>query len=108
MRRADGFRAMALAGVCARDSVAADVPGSARGRGVVGASDQSWRRPRRVQALASLGRDDTHDPRRQQTVVIAYTLARHRAVSDRLGVFVTAVRASLNGRWRLLEASVAP
>ena len=36
--------------------VEADVPGSARGRGVVGANDASWRRSRRVQALASLGR----------------------------------------------------
>ena len=52
--------------------------------------------------------DDTRDPRRHQTVVIAYTLPAHRAVSDRLGVFVTAVRTSLDGRWRLLEASVAP
>jgi hypothetical protein len=52
--------------------------------------------------------DDTRDPRRHQKLVIAYTLPAHRAVSDRLGVFITAVRVSLNGRWRLLEASSAP
>ena len=52
--------------------------------------------------------DDTRDPRRHQKLVIAYTLPAHRAVSDRLGVFITAVRSSLNGRWRLLEASSAP
>ena len=52
--------------------------------------------------------DDLRDPRRHQKLVIAYTLPGHRAVNDRLGVFITAVRASLNGRWRLLEASVAP
>jgi hypothetical protein len=52
--------------------------------------------------------DDLRDPRRHQKLVIAYTLPEHRAVKDRLGVFVTAVRASLNGRWRLLEAGVGP
>jgi hypothetical protein len=52
--------------------------------------------------------DDLRDPRRHQKLVIAYTFRGHRAVSDRLGVFVTAVRASPNGRWRLLEASAAP
>jgi hypothetical protein len=52
--------------------------------------------------------DDLRDPNRHEKLVIAYTLPGHRAVNDRLGVFVTAVRASLNGRWRLLEASVAP
>ena len=51
---------------------------------------------------------DLRDPRRHQKLVIAYTLPGHRAVNDRLGVFVTAVRASLTGRWRLLEARVAP
>ncbi len=52
--------------------------------------------------------DDLRDPRRHQKLVIAYTLPGHRGVDDRLGVFVTAVRASVSGRWRLLEASVAP
>ena len=52
--------------------------------------------------------DDLRDPRRHQKLVIAYTLPGHRAVSDRLGVFVTAVRAGRNGRWRLLEASMVP
>lgn len=55
-----------------------------------------------------LSADDLRDPRRHQKLVIAYTLPGHHAVNDRLGVFVTAVRASLDGRWRLLEASVAP
>jgi hypothetical protein len=52
--------------------------------------------------------DDLRDPRRHQKLVIAYMLPGHRAVTDRLGVFVTAVRARVHGRWRLLEASVAP
>lgn len=52
--------------------------------------------------------NDLRDPRRHQKLVIAYTLPGHRAVDDRLGVFVTAVRASPHGRWRLLEAGVAP
>ena len=55
-----------------------------------------------------LSADDLRDPRRHQRLVIAYSLRGHRAVKDRLGVFVTAVRASPTGRWRLLEASVEP
>ena len=55
-----------------------------------------------------LSADDLRDPRRHQKLVIAYTLPGHEAVNDRLGAFVTAVRASVNGPWRLLEASVAP
>ena len=55
-----------------------------------------------------LSSDDLRDPRRHRRLVISYTLPAHRAVHDRLGVFLTAVRASVNGRWRLLEASVAP
>ena len=55
-----------------------------------------------------LSADDLRDPRRHQRLVIAYSLRGHRAVEDRLGVFVTAVRASPTGRWRLLEASVEP
>jgi len=55
-----------------------------------------------------LSADDLRDPRRHQKLVIAYTLPAHRSINDRLGVFLTAVRASVNSRWRLLEASVAP
>ena len=55
-----------------------------------------------------LSAGDLRDPRRHQKFVIAYTVAGHRAVDDRLGLFITAVRAGLDGRWRLLEATVAP
>jgi hypothetical protein len=51
---------------------------------------------------------DKRDHRRHQLLVVAYTLAGHRAVRDRLGMFVTAVRDPLHGRWRLLEATVSP
>ncbi len=51
---------------------------------------------------------DLRDHRRHQLLVVAYTLAGHRAVQDRLGIFVTAVRDGLKGPWRLLEATVAP
>ena len=52
--------------------------------------------------------DDRRDPRRHQKLVVAYTVAGHRKAKDRLGVFVTAFREGRSGRWRLLEASVAP
>jgi len=55
-----------------------------------------------------LSADDRRDPRRHQKLVISYTVAGHRAVRDRLGIFVTAFRERPTGRWRLLEASVAP
>jgi hypothetical protein len=55
-----------------------------------------------------LSADDRRDPRRHQKLVVAYTVAGHRAAKDRLGVFVTAFREGRSGRWRLLEASVAP
>jgi len=55
-----------------------------------------------------LSADDRRDPRRHQVLVISYTVAGHRAVRDRIGVFVTAFRERLSGRWRLLEATVAP
>ena len=55
-----------------------------------------------------LSADDRRDPSRHQKVVVAYTVRGHRAVNDRLGIFVTAVRARRHGRWRLLEATVAP
>jgi hypothetical protein len=51
---------------------------------------------------------DLRDHRRHQLVVVAYSLAGHRAARDRLGIFVTAVRDGLDGPWRLLEATVAP
>ena len=51
---------------------------------------------------------DLRDQRRHQRFVVAYTVAGHRAVGDRLGMFVTAVRDRLGGPWRLLEATVAP
>ena len=51
---------------------------------------------------------DLRDPRRHQRLVVAYTLAGHRTVADRLGMFVTAVRDALRGPWRLLEATVVP
>ena len=51
---------------------------------------------------------DRRDHRRHQRLVVAYTLAGHRAVQDRLGMFVTAVRDGLRGPWRLLEATVVP
>ena len=51
---------------------------------------------------------DLRDRRRHQLLVVAYTLAGHRGVADRLGMFVTAVRDGLRGPWRLLEATVAP
>jgi hypothetical protein len=55
-----------------------------------------------------LSAGDLRDPRRHVKLVIAYTVAGHRGRGDRLGVFVTAVRARLDGRWRLLEATVSP
>jgi hypothetical protein len=61
-RRRHLFRSMALAGVCTRDSVEADVPGSARRGGVVGANDASRRRSRRNSALASLSRRPSRPP----------------------------------------------
>lgn len=57
-----------------------------------------WRRP----AL------DRRDRRLHQLVVVAYSPAGHPLVRDRLGMFITAVRDGFNGRWRLLEATVAP
>lgn len=51
---------------------------------------------------------DLRDRRRHQLLVVAYTPAGHRAVEERLGMFVTAVRDGIEGPWRLLEATVAP
>jgi len=55
-----------------------------------------------------LSAGDRRDPRRHQKLVVSYTVADHRAVRDRVGIFVTAFRERLTGRWRLLEATVAP
>ena len=41
-------------------------------------------------------------------MVISYSLPERRAVRDRLGIFVTAVRDGYHGRWRFLEASAFP
>ena len=43
-----------------------------------------------------------------QLIVIAYGPAGTLAIVDRLGMFVTAVRETFDGRWRLLEANVFP
>jgi len=55
-----------------------------------------------------LAAGDHRDPRFHRKLVIAYSRAGHRAIDDRLGMFVTAVRDPSDGRWRLLEATVAP
>jgi hypothetical protein len=57
-----------------------------------------WRRPA----------FDHRDRRLHQLLVVAYSPAGHPRVRDRLGMFITAVRDGYNGRWRLLEATVAP
>jgi hypothetical protein len=51
---------------------------------------------------------DKRDHRWHQELVVAYTLAGHRANRDRLGMFVTAIRESVHARWRLLQATVVP
>jgi hypothetical protein len=51
---------------------------------------------------------DLRDRRLHQLLVVAYSPPGHPAVSDRLGMFITTVRDGLNGRWRLLEATVRP
>jgi hypothetical protein len=43
-----------------------------------------------------------------ELMVISYSLPERRAVRDRLGIFVTAVRDGYGGRWRFLEASAFP
>ena len=47
---------------------------------------------------------DHRDPRLHQLLVVAYVTG----AGDSLGMFVTAVRGTPNGRWRLLEATVQP
>jgi hypothetical protein len=51
---------------------------------------------------------DRRDVRLHQLFVLAYSLAGRPAVSDRLGIFVTAVRDGFDGQWRLLEATTVP
>ena len=51
---------------------------------------------------------DRRDRRLHQLIVIAYSLPGSPAIADRLGMFVTAVRETIDGRWRLLEANVFP
>jgi hypothetical protein len=57
-----------------------------------------WRRPA----------FDRRDRRLHQLLVVAYSPVGDPRVRDRLGMFITAVRDSPNGRWRLLEATVSP
>ncbi len=51
---------------------------------------------------------DHRDPQLHQLVVISYTLKKGGRISEPRGVFVTAVRDTSRGRWRLLEATVSP
>lgn len=51
---------------------------------------------------------DLRDPRLHQLIVIAYSIAGHSAIRERLGIFVTAAREHVNGAWRLLEARTTP
>jgi hypothetical protein len=51
---------------------------------------------------------DRRVKRLHELMVISYSLPERRAVRDRLGIFVTAVRDGYHGRWRFLEASAFP
>ncbi|MFL5955386.1 MAG: hypothetical protein ACJ76I_14885 [Gaiellaceae bacterium] len=51
---------------------------------------------------------DRRDRRLHRLFVVAYSLPGHPRASDRLGMFVTAVRDGYRGGWRLLEATVEP
>lgn len=51
---------------------------------------------------------DRRDRGLHQLVVISYSPRGSLAIVDRLGIFVTAVRETFDGRWRLLEANVLP
>jgi hypothetical protein len=51
---------------------------------------------------------DRRDPRLHRLLVIAYSRIGDRRVRDRLGIWITAFRTTLHGRWRLLEATVKP
>ena len=51
---------------------------------------------------------DHRDRRLHQLLVIAWLPGGRHRRSDRLGIFVTAVRDGFSGRWRLLEATALP
>jgi len=51
---------------------------------------------------------DRRDPVLHQRLIAAYTPRGDQNPSDRLGIFITAVRISFSARWRLLEATVRP
>jgi hypothetical protein len=51
---------------------------------------------------------DRRDRRLHQLIVIAYSRHGSRSIADRLVMFVTAVRETKSGRWRLLEANQFP
>jgi hypothetical protein len=51
---------------------------------------------------------DLRDTRLHRLFVVAYSPPGHPQVSDRMGMFVTAVRDGYSGRWRLLQASLQP
>jgi hypothetical protein len=78
-------------------SPAAAVRWWVRGRGALAAL-RRWPRPR----------FDRRDPRLHRLFVVAYNLPRRPGIRNRVGRFVTVVRDGYHGRWRLLEATVAP
>lgn len=51
---------------------------------------------------------DRRDPRLHRLLVVAYRPSAGRDRGQRLGVWLTAVRTRVDGRWRLLEATVRP
>lgn len=51
---------------------------------------------------------DRRDTRLHRLFVVAYSPPGHRAIRDRLGMFVTAFRDGYHAPWRLLEATVEP
>jgi len=51
---------------------------------------------------------DRRVPALHQRLIVAYTPRGNQNASDRLGIFITAVRIGFGARWRLLEATVRP
>ena len=51
---------------------------------------------------------DRRDPRLHRLLVIAYSPVGDRRIRDRLGIWITAFRATPTSPWRLLEATVKP
>ena len=51
---------------------------------------------------------DQRDRHLHRLFVVAYTLPGHRAVRDRLGIFITVFRDGYASHWQLLEATVEP